>query len=168
MQAVLRAELGFELPAERLEQMGTRLFELYRRELKAMPGIEETLDRLRVPYCVASSSLPERIRISLEVTGLLPRFGQRVFSATLVANGKPAPDLFLHAAAQVGVAPEACLVVEDSGPGIEAARRAGMRVFGFAGGTHARRPGYREQLAALSPDLLFDDLRRLPELIRGG
>jgi HAD superfamily hydrolase (TIGR01509 family) len=165
MQTILRNEFGVELPTDRLAQMRLQLFEVYRRELEPMPGIGETLDRLTIPYCVASSSLPERIRVSLDVTGLLPRFTPRLFSATMVANGKPAPDLFLHAAAQIGVAPEACLVIEDSGPGIEAARRAGMPVFAFAGGSHARRPGYRERLADMKPDLLFDDMRQLPDLI---
>lgn len=165
MQTILRNEFGVALPTDRLEQMRLHLFEVYRGELTAMPGIGETLDRLTIPYCVASSSLPERIRVSLEVTGLLPRFVPHLFSATMVANGKPAPDLFLHAARQIGVAPGACLVIEDSGPGIKAARRAGMRVFAFVGGGHARRPGYRESLAALAPDVLFDDMRQLPDLI---
>jgi len=165
MQTILREEFGFELPADRLGQMRRRLFDLYRRELRAMPGIVETLDRVTIPYCVASSSLPERIRISLDVTGLLPRFSPHLFSATMVAKGKPAPDLFLHAAERMGVPPDACLVVEDSAPGIEAALRAGMRVFGFLGGSHARRPGYRNRLAALRPDCLFDDLRQLPAMI---
>jgi len=165
MQTILRSELGFELSTDRLERMRLHLFEVYRCELRPMPGIGETLDRLTIPYCVASSSLPERIRVSLEVTGLLPRFAPHLFSATMVANGKPAPDLFLHAARQSGVDPGACLVLEDSGPGIEAARRAGMRVFAFAGGSHARRPGYRERLADLKPDRLFDDMRQLPDLI---
>ena len=165
MQTILRDDLGVMLPPHCLEQMRIDLFDLYRRELKPIPGIAETLDRLTIPCCVASSSQPERIRLSLEVTGLLPRFASRMFSATMVANGKPAPDLFLHAAHQSGVAPAACLVIEDSAPGIEAARRAGMRVFAFVGASHARRPGYREKLAALQPDLLFDDICQLPDLI---
>jgi HAD superfamily hydrolase (TIGR01509 family) len=168
MQAILHDDLGFDLPAAQLERMRLRLFELYRHELTAMPGIVDVLDRLTVPFCVASSSLPDRIRVSLDVTGLLPRFAQRLFSATMVASGKPAPDLFLHAAEQMGVPPSATLVVEDSAPGIEAAQRAGMRVFGFLGGRHAQRPGYRERLAALSPERLFDDIRGLPELIALG
>lgn len=168
MQAILRDDLGFELPAERLEGMRLRLFGLYRRELTAMPGIVDALDRLTVPACVASSSQPDRIRISLEVTGLLPRFETRLFSATMVVQGKPAPDLFLHAAAQMGVLPAHCLVIEDSAPGIEAARRAGMRVFGFLGGGHARRPGYAERLATLAPERLFDDMRALPDLLGEG
>jgi HAD superfamily hydrolase (TIGR01509 family) len=165
VQASLREELGFALPAERLEAMRRNLFDLFRRELKPMPGVFEALDSLRIPYCVASSSLPERIRLALKVTGLLPRFEPHLYSAAMVAQGKPAPDLFLHAAAGMRVAPEACLVIEDSAPGIEAARKAGMHVFGFLGGSHARRPGYRAWLAAASPELLFDDLRDLPRLV---
>ena len=165
LQSVLRREFGFELNAAQLEEMRVRLFEVYRQELKPMPGIGETLDRLTMPYCVASSSLPDRIRLSLEVTGLLPRFDPHLFSATMVAKGKPEPDLFLHAARQMGTAPEACLVIEDTAPGIMAAQRAGMTVFAFTGGGHARGPDYRQNLEALSPTLLFDDIRQLPALI---
>jgi HAD superfamily hydrolase (TIGR01509 family) len=165
LKTVLRRELGVELSAGQLEEMRERLFEVYHRELKPIPGILETLDKLTIPSCVASSSLPDRIRLSLEVTGLLPRFDPHLFSASMVAKGKPEPDLFLHAAGQMGVAPEACLVIEDSAPGIEAARRAGMTVFGFTGGGHAAGPAYRQGLAALSPDALFDDMRELPAMI---
>ena len=165
LQFVLRQELGFELSASRLEAMRERLFAAYRQELKAMPGIIQALDSLTLPYCVASSSLPDRIRLSLEVTGLLPRFDPHLFSATMVAKGKPEPDLFLHAARQMGTAPEACLVIEDTAPGIMAAQRAGMTVFAFTGGGHARGPDYRQNLEALSPALLFDDIRQLPALI---
>ena len=165
VQAMLRRELGFDLPAERLAAMRESLFERFRRELKPIAGIAEVLDRLAIPYCVASSSLPERITLSLEVTGLLARFSDRIFSATMVARGKPAPDLYLHAAKTMGVAPEACLVIEDSAPGIRAARAAGMKVFGFLGGSHARQPGYRQRLASYTPDLLFDDMRELPRLL---
>src|SRR4029453_15301600 len=98
MQAVLRNELGVELSQERLEAMRLRLFEVYRRELVPIPGIVATLDRLTIPRCVASSSQTERLRFSLEVAGLLPRFAPHLFSASIVAQGKPAPDLFLHVA----------------------------------------------------------------------
>jgi HAD superfamily hydrolase (TIGR01509 family) len=165
VQGILREELGFDLPGERLEAMRVTLFERYRRELKPISGISETLDRLTVPYCVASSSLPERIRISLEVTGLLPRFAGHMFSAAMVKQGKPAPDLFLHVAREMGAAPGACLVIEDSPPGISAARSAGMRVFAFTGGSHARGSEFAGQLAALGADHVFADMRELPELI---
>jgi HAD superfamily hydrolase (TIGR01509 family) len=145
--------------------MRLNLFEHFRRELKPIPGIVEALDRLTIPYCVASSSQPERIRISLEVTGLLERFAPNIFSAEMVQHGKPAPDLFLYAAKQMGVEPAACLVVEDSAPGIAAAHSAGMRVLAFLGGSHVRQPGYRERLARLGPEREFDDMRMLPDLI---
>jgi len=165
VQGMLRDELGFDLPTDRVEAMRLSLFERFRRELKPIPGIVEALDRLSIPCCVASSSLPERIRVSLEVTGLLARFTPNIFSAAMVQRGKPAPDLFLHAAARMGVEPGACLVIEDSAPGIVAAHSAGMRVFAFLGGSHARQPGYRDRLARLGPELEFDDMRRLPDLV---
>ena len=168
MQAVLRDHLGFELSHDRLEKMRLQLFELYRRELAPIPGIAATLDRLKIPRCVASSSQMERLRLSLAVTGLLSRFVPHLFSATMVAQGKPAPDLFLHVAARMAVEPEACLVIEDSAAGIEAARQAGMRVFAFVGGSHARSAAYRAKLEALAPDLIFEDISRLPELIGNG
>ena len=168
MQVVLRDELGFELSQDRLEQMRLRLFEVYRQELAPMPGVIAMLDRLAIPRCVASSSQTERLRFSLEVTGLLSRFEPRLFSASMVAQGKPAPDLFLHVAERMAVAPAACLVVEDSAAGIEAAQRAGMRVFAFVGGSHARSAAYRAKLAKLAPDLIFDEISRLPELIENG
>ena len=165
LQSVLRREFGVELSAAQLEAMRVNLFETYRRELTPMPGIVEVLDKLTIPCCVASSSLPDRIRLSLEVTGLLPRFDPHLFSATMVAKGKPAPDLFLHAAREMGVPPAACLVIEDSAAGIEAAKAAGMTVFAFTGGGHAGRPGYRQALEALAPAAIFDEMSRLPALI---
>jgi HAD superfamily hydrolase (TIGR01509 family) len=168
LQSVLRAEAGFELSRDRLDRMRQQLFDVYRRELKPMPGIPEVLGELTTPYCVASSSMLDRLTLSLEVTGLLPRFAPHLFSASMVAQGKPAPDLFLHAAERMGMPAAACLVIEDSAAGIEAAQRAGMRVFGFLGGGHARRPGYRDNLAALGPEVLFDDMHQLPRLIGPG
>ena len=115
-----------------------RYTEWYRRafeqELKAVAGIEDAIDRLSLPFCVASNSGHARIRSSLAATGLLDRFEGRIFSSDDVAHGKPAPDLFLHAAATLGVEPGRCLVVEDSRFGVEAARAAGMSVLGYAGG----------------------------------
>jgi HAD superfamily hydrolase (TIGR01509 family) len=168
MQAVLRAEYGSELPPDRLDRMRQRLFEVYRQELMPIDGIAAMLDRLATPCCVASSSQMERLQVSLEVTGLLSRFVPHLFSATMVAQGKPAPDLFLHVAERMAVAPAACLVIEDSAAGIGAAQRAGMRVFGFVGGSHARSAAYRAKLATLAPDRIFEEISRLPELIASG
>jgi len=135
------------------------------RELQPIPGIRQTLARLDKPVCVASSSQVERIRLSLEVTGLTSFFHDRVFSATMVAHGKPAPDLFLFAARQMHTAPQDCIVIEDSPAGISAALEAGMRVLAFAGGSHARSAAHRDKLKALQPHGLFDDMHDLPALL---
>jgi beta-phosphoglucomutase-like phosphatase (HAD superfamily) len=98
------------------------------------------------------------------LTGLSKWFDGAVFSASVVARGKPAPDLFLYAATQMKAAPERCLVIEDSAPGIIAAKAAGMTAFGFTGGSHCR-PGHGERLAAAGADLVFAEMRALPALI---
>ncbi|MBD8686371.1 MULTISPECIES: HAD family hydrolase [unclassified Rhizobium] len=165
MTKTLWEEYGIETDIDFLEHMRRILFERFRAELKAINGIAETLDRLSVARCVASSSQPERIRYSLGLTGLLERFEPNIFSATMVKDGKPAPDLFLHAAHEMGVAPSNCIVIEDSPAGIIAAKAAGMRVFAFTGGTHARFPAFREQIASLKPDLVFDAMPDLVQLV---
>jgi HAD superfamily hydrolase (TIGR01509 family) len=159
-------DFGVALETDALERMRDTLYALFREELRAVAGVADAIGGLDVPFCVASSSQMERIRLSLEITGLAPLFDDRVFSATMVANGKPAPDLFLLAASRMQVNPGRCIVIEDSPAGIEAAQRAGMRVFAFTGGSHARSAGHRSRLAALRPDLVFDDMARLPELVR--
>jgi HAD superfamily hydrolase (TIGR01509 family) len=165
IQRIIREDLGWHLPEGHDERMRERLFALFARELAPIPGIVPALEALDLPRCVASSSQPDRIRFSLEVTGLLPLLAPHLFSAVEVRHGKPAPDLFLHAAARMGVPPSACLVIEDSPAGIEAARRAGMRVFGFAGASHARHAGHAARLAAAAPDRVFDDMLELPALV---
>jgi HAD superfamily hydrolase (TIGR01509 family) len=112
------------------------LFAAFRRELKPIAGVAEVLKRLPIAKCVASSSAPARLALSLEVTGLAEAFGPNVFDASLVQRGKPAPDLFLYCAAHMGAAPERTLVIEDSATGVAAAAAAGMTVWGFTGGAH--------------------------------
>ncbi|MEQ4721442.1 HAD family hydrolase [Nonomuraea sp. B19D2] len=123
-----------ETPPGWREQLIADYTAAVKAELCAVDGIEEALDRLTVPTCVASNGRHSTIRRSLELTGLTERFAGRVFSAEDVARGKPAPDLFLHAAATMGVEPERCVVVEDSPFGVTAAMSAGMRCLAFAGG----------------------------------
>lgn len=156
---------GLRLDGAAIEAMRDDLFATYRAELKPMAGLVETLPRLGVPFCVASSSEMRRIETSLEITGLTERFGTRLFSASMVERGKPAPDLFLHAAREMGVPPEQCLVVEDSPAGIIAAKKAGMRVFAFTGGSHIEPAGLAAQIGALRPDAVLDDMRDLPRLL---
>ena len=95
---IVARDYGLTVTDAALDDMRRALYAAFRAELEPIPGIAETLDALPVPYCVASSSQPERVQLSLEVTGLWPRFAGRAFSSTMVARGKPAPDLFLHAA----------------------------------------------------------------------
>lgn len=163
----IEAEFGFAFTDTHLEDMRGRLYERFRRELRPVEGLTEAVAGLKAPRCVASSSQPERIRLSLGVTGLLDYFEPHIYSSTMVANGKPAPDLFLHAADAMGALPGNCVVIEDSPAGIEAAKRAGMRVLGFAGGSHAAPAGLRKAFDNLKPDLVFDDMRRLPALLAG-
>ncbi|WP_326742050.1 MULTISPECIES: HAD family hydrolase [unclassified Streptomyces] len=131
------------------------------RELVAVEGIHEALAAIALPTCVASSGSHEKMRHTLGHTGLYAHFEGRIFSATEVEHGKPAPDLFLHAARRMGVEPAACAVVEDSKYGVQAARSAGMRAFGFAGGL---TPAHWLE----GPDtVVFDDMRKLPSLLSG-
>ncbi len=127
--------------------------------LQPVDGIVDALDRIATPSCVASSGSHEKMRFTLGLTGLWDRFAGRIFSVHEVARGKPAPDLFLHAAARMGVEPAACAVVEDSRWGVEAARAAGMRAFGYAGGL---TPG--EWLEGAGT-IVFSDMRELPALL---
>ena len=159
MASQIEAHLGRPLPADWEEPFRRLYREAFEAELEPVPGIVEALDGIAIPTCVASSGSHERIRYTLGLTGLYPRFAGRIFSATEVARGKPAPDLFLHAATRLGVCPAACAVVEDSRYGVEAARAACMRVFGYAGGLSPRHwlegPG----------TVVFDDMRELPRLL---
>ena len=159
MVADLEARHGRLLPdfAARHQR---RLEALFTAELRAMAGIEAVIDSLPCRCCVASSSSPERLRLALSLVGLFDRLHPDIFSATMVARGKPAPDLFLQAAAQMGVAPAACVVVEDSPPGIAAAGAAGMTAIGFCGGSHCRR-GHAEKLRQGGARLVIDRLDRL-------
>lgn len=163
----LQREDGLNLDDAALDQLRQRLYVAFRAELQPIAGVAETLDRLKLPFCVASSSQPERIKLSLGVTGLWQHFDGKLFSATMVAHGKPAPDLFLHAAQSMGSAPETALVVEDSPVGIAAAKAAGMRVIGFAGGSHAKRPAHRTAILAAQPDGLIDDMTELLAIVDG-
>jgi len=155
----IEAHLGRPLAAEWEREFEHLYREAYEAELAPVDGIVEALDRITVPTCVASSGSHEKMRLTLGLTGLWPRFEDRTFSVSEVARGKPAPDLFLHAARQMGVEPARCAVVEDSRVGVEAARAAGMRAFGYVGGlTPADRlegPG----------TVVFDEMRELPRLL---
>ena len=136
IRAEIEVHLGRDIGPE-YEAFSDEYVRLFAAELRPVEGIVTALDAVTAagyPICVASSGDQEKIRRNLATTSLLDRFDGRIFSADDVTHGKPAPDLFLHAAAAMGVAPDRCAVVEDSRHGVAAARAAGMWVFGYAGG----------------------------------
>jgi HAD superfamily hydrolase (TIGR01509 family) len=159
MHEAIEAQLGDRLPQGWKEQFHARYREAFAAELAPVDGIVEVLDQLTIPTCVASSGSHDKLRFTLGHTGLYQRFEGRIFSGYEVANGKPAPDLFLHAAARMGAEPPRCAVVEDTLFGVQAARAAGMRAFGYAGGM--TRPERLEGHVTT----VFDHMRELPRLL---
>jgi HAD superfamily hydrolase (TIGR01509 family) len=165
MVAEIEAHLGAPLPGD-WEQEFLPMYEAaFIAELTPVDGITAVLDHIarehpQLPICVASSSGHRSIRRSLDLTGLRHHFGERIYSVEDVTHGKPAPDVFLHAAEQMGFDPSSCAVVEDSAHGVTAGRAAGMRVFAFGGGV---TPADR----LIGPDtVVFDSMRDLPGLLR--
>ncbi|MDZ4311381.1 MAG: HAD family hydrolase [Cypionkella sp.] len=134
----IREEFNLTLPPDFEEQYRARLLQRFEQELKIMPGVAEVIAQMGVPYCIATSSSPMRAAKSLDMVGLGHLAGERLFTSTLVARGKPAPDLFLYAAQKMAVEPGRCLVIEDSLTGIRAGLAAGMQVWRFTGGSHLK------------------------------
>ena len=166
MIADLGARYGKTVPADFADILHRRLWAAFETGLSAVAGIEDMLDALACRVCVASSSTPERLRHSLSLTGLLRYFEPHVFSTTQVARGKPAPDLFVFAARAMHVTPQACVVIEDSIPGVEAAVAAGIPVYGFVGGGHCR-PGHADRLRRAGASAIFERMDMLPGLLAG-
>ncbi len=148
--------LGSPPPEDFLQELKRRTKQCFDTRLSPVPGAEEVLSLLPVPYCVASNGDRAKMLFTLSKTGLLHRFDKRMFSAEDVAAPKPAPDLFLHAADTLGVSPENCIVVEDTPGGVSAARTARMRVYAYAGLTP------RAKLLAAGPTGMIS---ALPELL---
>ncbi len=157
--AILSERLGRPLPEDFTPRFRTRQAEVFRRELKPIPGVSEALRQITIPMCVASNGPREKIALALSVTGLLPFFEDRIFSSYELGTWKPDPGVFLHAASKSGVAPTNCAVVEDSVLGVRAGLAAGMPVFGYiaAGdGPEFHLPGVTR----------FDRMAELPGLLR--
>lgn len=154
--ASVARDTGVAVPNSVADALWPATRALFDRSLRPMPGIADFLTRLGDrPRCVASSSSLERIRFSLARTGLDTFFGDAVFSSQMVSRGKPAPDLFLLAAARMGVPPERCAVIEDSIFGVEGARAAHMRALGFLGGSHIL-PGHAAALLACGAEAALE------------
>ena len=160
MFADVEAATGIRLPAGFAAQVADRTLRRLQIELRSMPHVVHALTWLRGPKAVASSSPIDRVRASLDCTDLLRYFEHNVFSASSVANGKPAPDLFLHVAQSVGIVPGDCLVVEDSPAGVSAAVAAGMTAIGFVGGGHAPL-NLGSHLTAAGAKMVIADMRAL-------
>jgi HAD superfamily hydrolase (TIGR01509 family) len=163
---IIEAELGRRLPDDFEAQVKHATLQFYEGDLRAIAHIADALAAIELPKCVASSGTPEKIKHGLTCTGLYEALAPHIFSATQVARGKPAPDLFLLAAERMGASPERCVVIEDSVPGVTGARAAGMAVLGFHGGSHCL-PSHAEKLRAAGAIVTFDDMRQLPGLIAG-
>jgi HAD superfamily hydrolase (TIGR01509 family) len=151
--------LGRPVPQHFVEEYQTRSATALKVELKAVPDIETVLAAMRIPYCVASSGTHEKMQTTLGITGLLPKFRGKMYSVTEVAQSKPFPDVFLHAARQQGVMPADCAVIEDTPTGVRAGVAAGMTVFGYCGLTPKRR------LTEAGAHHTFEHMRDLPGLL---
>jgi HAD superfamily hydrolase (TIGR01509 family) len=164
MLRIIEEETGRPLPQDYGASTRAALWAAYDTELAAVPHVADVIEALDLPVCVASSSSPDSLRLGLGLVGLYERFAPHIFSATQVARGKPAPDLFLFAANRMGVAPSRCVVVEDSLAGVKGATAAGMTVLGFTGASHCG-PGHADALTREGARAVFDDMRHLPALV---
>jgi HAD superfamily hydrolase (TIGR01509 family) len=158
-RAEVEDHLGYPLDFDWGERYGHLHQAAYQRELTAVRGIQGVLRTLEFPSCVASNAPHDHVRAVLAITGLLPFFERRIFSADDVGIGKPAPDLFLHAARTYGRAPHQCIVVEDSVVGVQAAVAAGMPVIGYTGGLT------RHELLAAEATWTASSMSELPRLL---
>jgi HAD superfamily hydrolase (TIGR01509 family) len=164
MFALVEAATGRKLPAGFGASVTTAIVRRFRTDLTATRHMAYALTWLRGPKCVASSSTLERVRVSLDTTGLLRFFEPHLFSASEVRRGKPAPDLFLYAAGKMQVTPARCIVVEDSPAGVAAATSAGMTTIGFVGGSHAGENLARD-LTAAGARTIIADMRALKRAV---
>jgi HAD superfamily hydrolase (TIGR01509 family) len=157
--AIVEELSGKPAPRDALDRYCAERDRVLREQVQPVAGIRDVLEALTIPYCIASSGDHAKMRITLGTTGLMPFFEGRLFSATEVTNGKPAPDVFLYAAERMGAAPARTVVIEDSVNGVLAGCAAGMTVFGFAGLTPAAK------LLAAGATRVFEDMRELSALL---
>jgi len=153
------------LPSDFEETLKVRDRAAFVEHLKPIKGIHEVLKKITAATCVASSGSLDKIKLSLGICELENYFSGRLFSASQVSNGKPAPDLFLHAAKAINTKTADCIVIEDSVAGVTAAKKAGMVCFGFYGGSHALTDTYRNNLLSAGADQAFERMVDLPQMI---
>lgn len=157
---IISKRIKSPLPVHFEQDYRINTFEAFRKDIKPIKGIKKVVENLEIPFCVASSGPENKIRLNLEVTGLLPYFEDKIFSCYAIQKWKPEPDIFLWAAKTMGFTPNECLVVEDSVSGVKAALAGGFDVFGYT------EHDYKNELQALatntfsSMDKFFgDDLK---------
>jgi len=146
------------LPLNFEKEFRARTYEVFKTDLKAVRGIHELIDKLKIPYCVASSGPDEKIRLNLGLVSLLDHFENKIYSSYDIGSWKPEPGIFLHAAREMGKAPEDCVVVEDSGSGIRAAVAGGFKVYALA---NEKKKRTFEQLGAI----VFENMKELEKLL---
>jgi HAD superfamily hydrolase (TIGR01509 family) len=162
---ILSQESGRAIPPDIAIQIERRKKVVFAERLKPVAGIREALKRIDTrPRCLASGTGTDLLYYLLGIAGLYEEFAPHIYSSEMVLRGKPFPDLFLHAAKELGHAPETCLVIEDGVPGVQAGRAAGMRVLGFIGGSHCDQ-GHGARLMSARAEFVFSDMRELPRLI---
>ncbi len=166
MRSDVEADWGQKLPASFETDLEQATVNAMAKALQPVRGVSAMLSALKRPRCVASSSSVDWIKQGLTLTGLIHHLDPYLFSASMVENGKPAPDLFLHAAAEMGSTPEHSLVIEDSVPGVEAGVAAGMTVIGFTGGSHAGHPAHAERLRDVGAKHVIPDISILQSLLQ--
>ena len=164
MYQILEEENNVKLPFDFHNIVTKKTLELFEKQLKPIKGVKEFLEKNDAPVCVASGSNPERLEKTLKKTELYDFFAPNIFSTSLVQNGKPAPDIFYYCAEKMLIPPVRCLVIEDSASGIIGAKKAGMNVLGFIGGSHCL-PNHSEILQKAGADNIFSDMKDLAQII---
>ncbi len=154
----LRENIQGSLPDDFEEAFRKRTYEIFKTDLKAVPGVYDLITKLQVPFCVASSGPVEKIRLNLQLVNLLKYFENRIYSSYDIASWKPEPGIFLHAAKEMGFAPQECVVIEDSASGIRAALSGGFMAYALASG---KRKGHFEQLGAVT----FKNMKDLERIL---
>jgi HAD superfamily hydrolase (TIGR01509 family) len=154
----IRENIRVTLPDNFEKEFRRRTYEVFKTDLKAVPGIVELISKVKIPFCVASSGPVEKIRLNLGLAGLLERFEGRIFSSYDIGKWKPDPGIFIHAAKEMGYAPEECVVIEDSAAGIQAAVAGGFKVYGLV---RRQNKELFKQLGAVT----FDHMKILEKLL---
>ncbi len=160
----VEVRFGRSFPPEFQMEYRSRLLTRMRGNLKAMPGVEEVLNAMTVPFCLATGSSPQRLQVSMEESGLGAYFSGKSYTASQVTHGKPAPDLPLYAASRMHCDPEKTLVIEDSEMGLRSALAAGMTVWHFVGGSHMR--GTPNLPSDVKPHRVLDSMPALHNAFR--